>query len=77
MLFDLSHEKMVFIGFMFVLTDVIFLIHRFVLLSVMLMLIQAEFLLQALVYIKEKAVRRHTQEDHPLIQLFQVSHANF
>jgi hypothetical protein len=60
MLFDLSHEKMVFIGYMFALMDVIYLIHHFVLLLVMLMLIPAEYLLQALVYIKEKLVKTNS-----------------
>lgn len=56
MRFDLFREKMVFIGFMFVSMDEIFLIHRFEWLLVMLMLIQVESLLQALVYTKETLV---------------------
>jgi hypothetical protein len=62
MLFDLSHEKMVFIGFMFVLMDEIYLIHHFVLLWVMLMLIQEEYLLQGKVYTKENLVKKNNQK---------------
>jgi hypothetical protein len=58
MLFDLSHEKTEFIGYMFVLMDEIYLIHHFGLLLVMLMLIQEEYLLPVTVYIKEKLVKK-------------------
>jgi hypothetical protein len=58
MLFDLYPKKMAFIWYMFVLMDVIYLIHHFVLLLDKSMLIQAEYVLRALVYFKEKLVKK-------------------